>query len=484
MKKQTTAHVMTDYAKMKRIARHYYEQGNAELALRTVFYAGGFMYTMNQIQYDMELEDLICAIAARNLPSLHCRTAAENIVVYYDGFGQVERGLTPIYLKALIHLGYEVKYITFDCNRQIDDRISAITGGKNIFRIPDRPYLEQMLYLTKVLENSGASMAFLYLHPDDVVAVGGFSHCPPGMKRYFINLTDHAFWLGKSICDIALNFREFGCKVCLTKRDFIPARTAYLPYYPVRTDTKFPGLPFRNNQNKLIVSGGALYKTCSKDNGYYKLVDALLSTCKNVNFLYLGNGDSGKIRKLGKKYPGRFIFSKERNDFFELLKRCTLYLSTYPYNGGLMTQYALLAGKIPITLSHPEIEQELSIRHEETFWNFSSPEECLLEIQRLLTDDAYRKGKEKQLGNFLINEEQFNQELQYILSHGCSKRKLSERGISFEGFRQLPLENLTGFKYWRLFFRKDGLYMAKYFPAKYTLGMIAAFYQKVRIREV
>lgn len=484
MKKQKSVQVMADFTKMKRIAQQYFDQDKTDLALRTVFLASGFMYHMNQVQYDPELEALMQKIANQKLPVYHYQKQISNVVIYYDGFGQLDRGLTRIYLTALLHLGYQVKYITFDSHRQISNRVSAVVGPENVFWITGKHYMEQMLCLAKWVAESGASAAFLCLHPDDVVAAGGFAHCPPGMKRYLINLTDHAFWLGKSICDTVLNFREFGCRVCLTKRDFTSSQTAYLPYYPADINTEFQGLPFDNKEKTLIFSGGALYKTQSRDNRYYKLVESLLNTCKDTVFLYLGNGDGRKMRKLEKKYSGRFFFLRERPDFFELMKQCTLYLSTYPYNGGLMTQYALLAGKIPITLSHPGIEQELCIRREETFWNYRSEEECLKEIQTLLRNEAYRKEQEAKLSRFLVSELQFEEELQYILSHGQSKRKLSEGDISFQGFQELPLENLTGFRYFRLFFRKKGFYMAKHFPVKYLLGMMNAFYEKIINREV
>ena len=51
-----------------------------------------------------------------------------------------------------------------------------------------------------------------------------------------------------------------------------------------------------------------------------------------------------------------------------------------------MTQYALLAGKIPVTLHYKGIDQELSIHDEQSFWNFDSFEECVDEIGRLLKE--------------------------------------------------------------------------------------------------
>lgn len=479
MKKQRARRVMADFAKLKKIAQHYYRQEKWELALRTVFFACGFMYTMNQVQCDEELEELVENIAFRILPRSSWQPEEEMVTVYYDSFGSVRRGLTSIYLKALVHMGYRVKYISFQEKRRIEPDISALVGRDNVFWISGQDYAAQMVCLEEILAKSGAGTVFLCLKPDDVVAVGVFSRCPPKRKRCMINLTDHAFWLGRNLCDIVINFREFGSQICLTKRNLPASQTVYLPYYPDRTEDTGRQLPLCVNRNKLIFSGGALYKTQSHDNIYYKLLASILDNCSDVNFVYLGDGDGRKIKKLAQKYPERVFFFSERQDFFEIMKQCTLYLSTYPYNGGLMTQYALLAGKIPITLNHPGIEAELSIRHAETFWNYSSCEECLEEIKRLLTDDLYRRKQEEKLDRFLIEQTQFEKELQHILKHGCSLRKTEDKKVRFSGFLELPLENITGFKYCRLFFRKKGFYMIRLFPVKYLLGTLGAVKERL-----
>ena len=79
--------------------------------MQTVFIASGFMYTMNQIQGDKVLENLICDITRKNLPPAVWQPTTSSSIVYYDGLGQIGRGLTYIYLRALVHLGFHVKYI-------------------------------------------------------------------------------------------------------------------------------------------------------------------------------------------------------------------------------------------------------------------------------------------------------------------------------------------------------------------------------------
>ncbi|MCM1231868.1 MAG: hypothetical protein NC489_17250 [Ruminococcus flavefaciens] len=494
---------MADYVKLKRTAKKFYDRQKWELSLRTVFYAAGFMYTMNQIQCDRELEALVYAAADRLLSPCVTKdkpspdyvaadepssngTDTDNVVVYYDGFGQISRGMTYIYLKALTQLGCRVEYVTYEANRRVHSSAVQLVGEENVYYIVGGSFGAQMKDLQRILIDSRAGIAFLYMKPDDVVALGVFSHCPAGLKRYLINLTDHAFWLGTGIADEVINFREFGVKICIEKRGLDPGKLQYLPYYPERPEAGRGGtpglniLPFPDESRPLIFSGGTLSKTESPDNGYYRLIERILDTYQQANFLYLGNGDSRKLRRLQKKYPDRAAYAAERKDFFEIMERCTLYLSTYPCNGGLMTQYALLAHKIPVTWNHPGIEPELSIRHEESFWNYSTQEECLAEIGKLLTDDDYRHKKEQKLEGFLIDEDEFKQELQHILLTGRSIRTIGNRPAIFKGFQELPPETIQGLGYDRLFFRRNGWYLFRFFPVKFSLGMLAAIFQKTR----
>lgn len=472
---------MIHFNKLKRIALEYYKTDNWEKALHTIFVASGFMYTLNTIQTDADLEELLSKIALKILPKLSFAETFPKTVIYYDSFGNITRGLNYIYLEALIALGYCVKYVTLEANYSplLSKAIDKM-GVSDVFWIKGSSYQEQMTSLLSYVCSSHADNAFLCLKPDDVVAVGVFSYLQGTIKRYMINLTDHAFWLGRNICDCVVNFREFGCQVCAQKRGFLDDSIAYIPYYPHEIITEFQGFSFKDNSLPLIFSGGALYKTESDDNKYYQLLETILNK-HEVNFIYCGNGDARKIKKIQSQFPGRFIYEAERHDFYEVMKRCTIYLSTYPYNGGLMTQYALLAEKIPVTLSCPDVEQELTINHSNSFWNFTSFEECLEEIDKLLANEEYRYRKEQLLSNFLLNKEQFGLELNHLLTFGKSLRSYSHMKAIFEGFQRLPATNYTGGKYCRLFFRRGGFYLFRHFPVKYLIGLWTIVLEKFKI---
>lgn len=473
--------VLKDFEKMKRIASSYIKKEDWEKALKTIFFASGFMYTMNQVLYDSELEDMIEHIAKRNIPRVVFETG-EKSVLFYDGSGAIKRGLVPIYLEALYSLNISVKYVTLQKFKDEAGVAAKLVGLNNLYFVEGHTYLAQMINLAAIIEEIGADTAFIYTNPDDVAAVGAFSVFKGKIKRYLINLTDHAFWLGKNVSDVIINFREFGYKACEQLREVSENRLVYLPYYPYKREETFNGLPFTDNRKRFIFSGGSLYKTFSADNRYYDLVETVLRENEDVNFIYLGNGASRRIRELKRKFPDRVFWEKERTDFYSIMEKCTIYLSTYPYNGGLMTQYALLAGKIPVTLHYEGIDRELSVHDEQSFWNFDSFEECVEEIRRLLKEDLYRQEKEAKLSCFLIDSQEFTEELKYILETGKSIRRCTKKDIEFDGFCRIPIENYAGLKYDRLFFRKGCKFMIGFFPIKYLLGAVEMIIETINLR--
>jgi len=66
-------------------------------------------------------------------------------------------------------------------------------------------------------------VGFLCTTPWDISAILAFMQMSGKMKRYQINLTDHAFWLGRQAFDFCLEFRDFGANVSRIHRN-IPMR--------------------------------------------------------------------------------------------------------------------------------------------------------------------------------------------------------------------------------------------------------------------
>lgn len=474
-KNKKTFHVLQDYAKFKRLILKLVKQQQYEKALKTIYFASGFMYTMNQLFVDEELEKIITDIAAHEIPQNAVGNTISRNIICYDGFGNLKRGLLRIYVEALQKMGYTVQYITFDCHKTNREEFYSVLKQEHVYFVQGSRYLEQIHSLYSIIGSCEADKAFLCMNPDDVVGIAAFSRYEGIIRRYLLNITDHAFWLGKNICDKVINFREFGGKFCICCRKIPSDKMAYIPYYPF--------LEARNKnvsekKYRFLFSGGNMYKTQSRDKKYYELVDRILSTF-DVHFIYMGNGISRDFHKLKKKHPAQVSVFRESKDFFHILKKSVFYLSTYPYNGGLMTQYALAAKKIPITLSCPGIEKELTINHERVYWNYNTIEDCIKQIRRLISEESYRKEQEEKLKEFLLTPEMFLNELQFFLTNEESIRKIRNGFWEYEGFMQMPLECYRGMKYARLFYRKNGFYLCTTFPVKYIIGLVYMLGEKI-----
>ena len=470
--------VIQDFQKLKCMTQKYFQLGQFERALQTVYYACGFMYTMNQVLYDDELERIVCNIAAQVVEDPDINKCYPENIMFYDGFGNLNRGLSRIYIEALKELGYTIKYITFSKFKGNKEEFTETVGQGNVLFIEGENFVSQLQSLSSIVVNCSASKVFICMNPDDVVAVGVFSLFNKKIRRYLLNITDHAFWLGRTVCDKIINFREFGTKICVDKRHIPMSKNVYIPYFPyINRNIIDEGIEDYIT-DKYIFSGGSIYKTESKDKRYYALVKSILDSF-DVKFVFMGNGSGRSFRKLKKQYPERVYVHKENQNFFCVLRNSVCYLSTYPYNGGLMTQYSLAAKKVPVTLCCTGVEQELSINHNNVFWNFTTMEECICEIHKLLNDESYRKYQGNRLCEFLVSPKQFKEELEVFLRDEKSIRKVSTWEYEFEGFRKMPLEVYCGFRYARLFFRKRGLYLFANFPVKYVAGAIYMIWEKI-----
>ncbi len=122
-----------------------------------------------------------------------------------------------------------------------------------------------------------------------------------------------------------------------------------------------------------------------------------------------------------KRHPEQVFFTPERKDLFQLLCNVDLYLNTYPISGGLMIQYAALAGKIPLTLWHDPDAEGMLIDWDKLGFIFYSYEAVKEELYKLVEDLDYKKRKESLLPNSVVSSELFRENLSYILNNHMSR---------------------------------------------------------------
>lgn len=214
------------------------------------------------------------------------------------------------------------------------------------------------------------------------------------LTRYVVNLTDHAYWLGARAIDKCIEFRDYGASISSEYRGIPREKIVKLPFYPKIVPQEFQGFPFPVKDGQQVVfSGGALYKTFGEGNKYYEIVDYILASHSDVIFWYAGGGDDSELKKCMARHPGRVYHTPERPDLFQLLQHVSFYLSTYPLCGGLMYQYAAAAGIEPVTLRRDDCNDGFLLHQDELHVIFDTMEELKQEIDRVLTDEVYRKAR-------------------------------------------------------------------------------------------
>ncbi len=465
-----------DYEKLKRAAGKLFKKGLFEKTLRLIYLLAGLMYTVNQKFYDDKLEEVLIEMGRNIAGERKPYQSKKNHVIFFDGFGNEDRGLMLIYVKALLELGYDISYITRYEKAETIPRLRGELGDRIIY-LKQRKYLDQIKELISIIDECGAEHAFLYITPDDVVAVSAFSQYQGKIKRYLINLTDHAFWLGRNAADIFVEFRNYGADISFQERKINKEQLVVLPFYPQIPEVVFKGFPFDEKGKKVIYSGGFLYKTFGEGNLYYQIVEFILKADKDTIFYYTGAGDTTEINKLMVKYPQRVYYDVERSDFYEIMQRCYFYLSTYPYFGGMMTQYAVAAGKLPITLGGEEVIGEQTADGGKDIWYFKDADVLCQEIARLLENPRYLEEREKCVLKGISNPEVFRRQLQKIMTDSKSERPVEWEERNVEKMRRITLERMTKGEYNGLFCRKGVFFALPYVPIRFTKGL---FYNIVR----
>lgn len=382
--------------KIKRKVNKLINEKKYNLALQTIGFAANVMYEYNQKYSDIELEKYLGDICEKVIVNNNItKIGNHKIVLFYDGFGFDFRGLAFIYLSALAELGFKIYYLVnkdrMDEIPNIKELIDCHQG--RICTLIKNETIDRIQQIIDISLGSNAGVFFFYSHPSDASGAAAFNCLNNCGTRFQINLTDHAFWLGINAFDYCIEFRKYGALISNEYRGIKKEKLIILPYHPVMKDSgKFCGFPFHKQEDDVVVfSGGALYKTIGENDAYYKIVRKMLEKNKNVKFWYAGFGNHEKIDKLAIEYPGRVFFTSERKDLMQIMKHIDVYINTYPIVGGLMTQYAAIAGVIPLTLDRKEYNRGLLQWDTEKYAYFHKAEDLLEEFDKLCRNKIYRK---------------------------------------------------------------------------------------------
>ena len=460
---------------------------NYNNALNLISISATILYQTNIRYFDNELEQSLKNISEKiNIKKVEKRFLREDTILFWDGFGLNNRGLVQQYINALCK-NKRVIYVTFeDREKEIPEILDILeqynTETRFINRRAKGP-LDLIYQLNEVLLDFKPTHFFFYSLPDDVVATTLLYSYDGFFNRYFINLTDHAFWLGSGCCDVYINFREYGVAISREYRQIEENKNVILPFYPLLlSEREFEGFPFRfESDKKIIFSGGAIYKTISEDNRFYKLVDSILEKYTDVIFWYAGNGRYKELNKLKKKYKKRVFQTEERSDFFQILKKCDIYLSTYPICGGLMLQYSALAGKVPLTLKYSDESKGFLINQDKLQIEFEDENSLLEEINKLLYDENYSKIRGDILKKSIFSKDVFEKELINIID-GERENSFESKDtkIDSERFQKLYTSRFSALDIYSMAIRKNVFLISiYYFPFEFFGGAIHIIWKKL-----
>jgi hypothetical protein len=292
----TKLFLQKEYDYFKKKAYRYVEKNKFEDALICISYCAFIAYSFPFLDNfcDDNLELILNEISLKELSKNHIN-GTKNKYVFYDAHFVDTAGLTQQYLRYLKDIGAEVLIIVNDD--------SLLSKGKNIiaeikeeqnfslFVSTAKTRTEKIKEITAEIIAFNPSISFLHFTPYDVVGYCVFRSFT-GMERYFINLTDHAFWLGKGCADFFLEFRKFGYNLSIIHRLISEEKLLFNPYYPIIDEIPFEGFDFSVKDKTIGFIGANLYKlNLDPSQKYLYAIKELLNKNKNFIFIIAGFGD-------------------------------------------------------------------------------------------------------------------------------------------------------------------------------------------------
>lgn len=475
-------------SKLYDIALHGFTTKKLNACLSAINASADIQYQWNQKYIDEKLENLVLRIAKtvfdEERRSLKSYSGKDDTILFYDSFGLDTRGLALIYTKALCDLGYHLIYVIPESARNNQPEIHKYTSHGNVTfcYLSNKTGIFKVREILQIFKRYQPAHAFFYTTPNDSEACIAFSCMAGYVSRYQINLTDHAFWLGVNAFDYCLEFREYGACVSKKYRHIPVEKIRVLPFYPfIDKSIPFAGFDFDTKGKRILFSGGGLYKTINAENTYYRMVAEVLKRHPDILFLYAGSGDDSELKKLAIDFPERVIHIKERKDLYALLCHTTLYLNTYPMIGGLMSQYAAMAGKPPMTLVDM-VDSSLDgliLNHKELPLEFSHPKELLIQIDTLLDHDDQLLSLGKKVKSSVLSERDFQKGLSNFIKTKSTGFSFEFHDINTDAFRRPYMERFTKSTLESTLCNRRTIYIWKYFPNAFVHRVMKKLSQKI-----
>ncbi len=455
-----------DYAVLKNLAFAYREKGKWEECLTCVETLCRIAYHLSFRFSDSEIEDLLSKSAEAVIPR-NDFIPIEDVFVFYDCFAWDNRGLTQQYIRALISWNVKFLFIlendlTLQRSKDILDELKAYDKAEIFITPGNLQRTERIKLIAEKINEYRPSKAFLHMTPWDTVGVTIWNAFKQ-VTRYQVNLTDHAFWIGINCSDYIIEFRDYGYNLSLKHRNIDASKLLVVPYYPISDETEFQGFPTQEDGKKVkLFSGGAFYKIYGENGIFLKMMKRILDDNPETVIYFAGEGMRKPIDKFIKenRFEDRFFLIGYRKDISSVFRNIDIYLGTYPFCGGLMSQFAGVHKKPIAAYTDPSLScnyieslfPKLDVDFQLTNTDLTS---FFATVRRLVHDETYRRDFGSKLFAGVMTETDFNELLRRTINSNCNFLNQREMNIDVDRFCNLYIGTENNFlhKYPSLFYK-------------------------------
>ncbi|MFJ7825275.1 hypothetical protein [Psychrobacillus sp. NPDC096623] len=191
----------------------------------------------------------------------------------------------------------------------------------------------------------------LHIHPEDVQTVIALS----GLNKpiIFMNHADHRFWVGRSISNLVLEFRDEGAKTSNLRRDILPKNQYIIPIIlkkPINISKREARKQIGIEQDKIIifsVASSYKYKTID-NNGLSDVIINLANKFNNLQFIFIGPHSSESYwKEIIEATKGKVLVLGEITNIELFYISADIYLDSYPI-GSLTSLLDAVKYKLPI----------------------------------------------------------------------------------------------------------------------------------------
>jgi glycosyltransferase involved in cell wall biosynthesis len=242
----------------------------------------------------------------------------------------------------------------------LTDRVIT-SGGSVVVFSRDMTLLERSRQLRHAAQ-SGYDYVILHHNPNDVTPLVAFAteDCPP---IAVMNHADHIFWLGVSITDLVVEFREFGAELSRSRRgvrrNFVfPLPLDIRPSTRTRVQAR-AHLKIPETERMLLTIGSAPKYMPTVRQDFFKTLSEVLDRDPNACLYVIGVGESD-IDRLGIRPHNRLKLLGIIPDPTEYQIAADLYLEGYPFGSYTALLETSALGVYPVLMHSPTAHNDVS----------------------------------------------------------------------------------------------------------------------------